>query len=205
MTPVASRYLIPPESLTRDQAARQHTSNIQALQRRIRLHTAEPDDGHTRRQLATLRRELADETELLASLRDGEYPHELADDAAPSLLPASPAGSTTTSLGEHMSTTGETYTHRSWLDWAEGCLGELGELNSALDGMCAQITADDGDQAQIEAIRGWQAQISDVSAAGQQMVEQVNTRQVPVGEAVAAAGGSENTPHKQYADEARSM
>ncbi|HEY3958515.1 MAG TPA: hypothetical protein VGM53_34560 [Streptosporangiaceae bacterium] len=101
--------------------------------------------------------------------------------------------------------TGETYTHRSWLDWATGCLDSLVTLRDNLDRMCAQIADDDGDQAQIEAIRSWQAQLGDTIDAGQQMVEQVNARQVPVGEAVATAGGSENTPHKQYADEARSM
>jgi hypothetical protein len=100
--------------------------------------------------------------------------------------------------------TGETYTHRSWLDWAAGCLDSLGALRDSLDRMCAQIATDDGDQAQIEAIRSWQAVIEDTIRAGRQMVEKVNARQVPVGEAVAAAGGSVNTPHKQYADEARS-
>ena len=100
-------------------------------------------------------------------------------------------------------TTGETYTHRSWLDWAETSMAELASLRDTLDQWCAQIAADDGDQAQIEAIRAWQAVISDTIGAGQQMVGQVNARQVPVGEAVAAAGGSANTPHKQYADDAR--
>jgi len=100
--------------------------------------------------------------------------------------------------------TGETYTHRAWLDWAETSIERLRDLWNSLDSMCAQIGADDGDQAQIAAIRAWQAEIEAVIASGRQMVADVNATQVPVGEAVAAAGGSANTPHKQYADEARS-
>jgi len=100
--------------------------------------------------------------------------------------------------------TGEITTHRSWLDWADTCLASLSGLQSSLDQMCAQIADDDGDQAQIEAIRSWQAVIGDTIADGHRMVDQVNATQVPVGEAVAAAGGSASTPHKQYADEARS-
>jgi hypothetical protein len=100
--------------------------------------------------------------------------------------------------------TGETTTHRQWLDWAETAIANLNALDDSLDQWCAQIAADEGDQAQIEAIRRWQTVIGDTVAAGKQMVEQVNARQLPVGEAVAAAGGSDNTPHKQYADEARS-
>jgi hypothetical protein len=98
---------------------------------------------------------------------------------------------------------GETYTHRAWLDWAESCLGKLAGLQQALDTMCASIEAADGDQAQADAIRTWQAHIADVEAEGRQMVDEVNARQLPVGEAVAAAGGPENTAHAEYADEAR--
>jgi hypothetical protein len=101
--------------------------------------------------------------------------------------------------------TGETYTHRAWLDWAETSIGGLQALSESLDAMCAQITSDEGDEAQVEAIRDWQAKIEDCIAAGRQMVENVNATQVPVGEAVAHAGGSANTPHKQYADEARTV
>jgi hypothetical protein len=192
-------------TLTGDQAARLHASNIRALRRRIRLYAAEPDDRHTRRQLASLRRELAYEIELLGCLQaDGDLPYELADDSIPTPLLALPAGSTPASLGEHMSTTGETYTHRAWLDWAETSLDNLSGLRDSLDQMCAQIAADDGDQAQIAAVRSWQAVIDDTVTGGRQMVEQVNARQVPVGESVASAGGSASTPHKQYADEVRS-
>jgi len=98
---------------------------------------------------------------------------------------------------------GETYTHRAWLDWASSCLDRLQALWDALDTMCAQIGADDGDQAQAESIRAWQAEIEGCQAQGRQMVDDVNARQLPVGDAVAAAGGPANTPHKQYADEAR--
>lgn len=101
-------------------------------------------------------------------------------------------------------TAGETYTHRQWLDWAEVSMQALEAANEAMDRMCAQIAADDGDQAQIDAIRTWQAEIEACTASGRRMVDDVNATQVPVGEAVAAAGGSANTPHKQYADEARS-
>jgi hypothetical protein len=98
---------------------------------------------------------------------------------------------------------GETYTHRAWLDWAEDCLAKLQALWNQLDEMCAQIASDDGDQAQIEALRSWQSAVEGVQADGRRMVDDVNARQLPVGDAVAAAGGSANTPHKQYADEAR--
>jgi hypothetical protein len=99
---------------------------------------------------------------------------------------------------------GETYTHAAWLNWAWECISQLRRLQSVLDSMAAQIGADDGDQAQAEAIRTWQAQITDVTDAGVRMVEDVNARQLPVGEAVAAAGGPANTAHAEYADEARS-
>jgi hypothetical protein len=99
---------------------------------------------------------------------------------------------------------GETYTHRAWLDWAGSCLGQLEALQNALDAMCAQIAADDGDQAQAGAIREWQAAVEGVQAEGRRMVDDVNARQLPVGEAVAAAGGPGSTPHAEYADEARS-
>jgi hypothetical protein len=100
--------------------------------------------------------------------------------------------------------TGETYTHKAWLDWAQNSIDLLDDLHSELDAWCAQIGADDGDQSQADAIRRWQAEIEGVAADGRRMVDGVNTTQVPVGEAVAAAGGSDNTPHKEYADEARS-
>jgi prefoldin subunit 5 len=99
--------------------------------------------------------------------------------------------------------TGETYTHRSWLDWAHNCSQTLEELHEQLDQMAHQIEDDNGDQAQADAIRQWQAEIETCVASGVAMVEEVNATQLPVGEAVAAAGGSDNTPHKQYADEAR--
>jgi hypothetical protein len=106
--------------------------------------------------------------------------------------------------GDNTASTGETYTHAAWLDWAGTCMNQLQGLWESLDAMCGFIAADDGDQAQIAAIRAWQAEIEAVIAAGHQMVAEVNATQVPVGEAVAAAGGSANTPHKQYADESRS-
>jgi hypothetical protein len=99
--------------------------------------------------------------------------------------------------------TGETVTHRAWNDWAQDGISRLEALVASLDVMAATIAADDGDQAQIAAIRDWQAQITDVAAAGRRMVADVNARQVPVGETVAAAGGPENTPNPEYADEAR--
>jgi ribosomal protein L37AE/L43A len=115
--------------------------------------------------------------------------------------PNSPSPMTT---GEAMTAvTGETTTHRAWLDWAETSLTGLADLNSQLDTWCAQITDDNGDQSQIDAIRRWQAEIGDVISEGRRMVDEVNATQMPVGEAVQAAGGSVNTPHKQYADEAR--
>lgn len=99
--------------------------------------------------------------------------------------------------------TGEIITHRGWSAWAQDAIGGLEALAASLDVMAATITADDGDQAQIAAIRDWQARILDVAAAGRRMVADVDARQVPVGEAVAAAGGPEDTPHPEYADEAR--
>lgn len=99
--------------------------------------------------------------------------------------------------------TGETLTHKAWTAWADDAVGELRRLAADLDKMAAAIAADDGDQAQIAAIRAWQAQIEDAASAGEAMLARVNARQIPVGEAVAAAGGPDNTPHKQYADEAR--
>jgi hypothetical protein len=98
---------------------------------------------------------------------------------------------------------GETRTHRAWLDWAESCLGQLAGLQQALSTMRAQITADDGDQAQACAVSTWQAAIGDVIAAGRRMVDDVADRQLPAGEAVAAAGGPAATPPRQYADETR--
>lgn len=100
--------------------------------------------------------------------------------------------------------TGETYTHAAWLQWADKSIEQLHALANMLDLMCAQIADDDGDQAQIASIRAWQAQVLEAAEAGRQMVETVNAKQVPVGEAVAQAGGADKTPHKQYADEARS-
>ena len=91
--------------------------------------------------------------------------------------------------------TGEIVTHRAWNAWAQDAVGSLEALASSLDVMAATIAADDGDQAQIAAIRDWQARILDVAAAGRRMVADVDARQVPVGEAVAATGGPENTPH----------
>ncbi|MGA2829783.1 MAG: hypothetical protein ABSF03_27150 [Streptosporangiaceae bacterium] len=99
---------------------------------------------------------------------------------------------------------GETFTHGAWVHWAEVCIDQLQGVWNSLEQMAAQITADDGDQAQVAVIYDCMAQIEGVIAEGRQMVEQVNATAIPVGEAVAAAGGSENTPHKQYADEARS-
>jgi hypothetical protein len=99
---------------------------------------------------------------------------------------------------------GETYTHRAWLGWAEDCMDQLQGLQGVLDAMCAQIAADDGDQAQAASIREWQAAIEGVQAEGRRMVDGVNAVQLPVGEAVAAAGGPANTAHAEYADEARS-
>ena len=123
------------------------------------------------------------------------------------ILPDRPSGTTPTTEGEHAMSnealTGETYTHRAWLDWAATCVGLLQALHQLIDGMAAQIGADDGDQAQIAAIRRWQSEIEAVITEGQRMICDVNAVQVPVGEAVASAGGSVNTPHKQYADEGR--
>ena len=99
--------------------------------------------------------------------------------------------------------TGESYTHRQWNTAAEQVLDNLRALLDALDAMCARVADDDGDQSQIAAIRSWMTQVEACVAQGGHLVAEVNTRQVPVGEAVAAAGGPENTPHKQYAGEAR--
>lgn len=99
--------------------------------------------------------------------------------------------------------TGEIVTHRAWTAWAQDAVGGLEALAASLDVMAATIAADDGDQAQITAIRDWQARILDVAAAGRRMAADVDARQVPVGEAVADGGGPENTPHPEYADEAR--
>jgi len=99
--------------------------------------------------------------------------------------------------------TGETTTYRAWTEWAEDAIGKLRDLYRQLDAMAAQIAADEGDQSQIESIRKWQEDIEAVISGGERMVAGVATTQVPVGEAVQAAGGSPNTPHKQYADEAR--
>jgi hypothetical protein len=128
----------------------------------------------------------------------------MADDPAAA---SPPSESSPVTNGGTMTTTenaGETYTHRAWLDWAETCMTQLGTLQNALDAMCAQIAADDGDQAQADAIREWQSAIEGVQAEGRRMVDGVNAVQLPVGEAVAAAGGPANTPHAEYADEARS-
>jgi hypothetical protein len=99
---------------------------------------------------------------------------------------------------------GETCTHRAWLDWAGSCLGQLEALQNSLDSMCAQIAADDGDQAQADALREWQAAIEAARAEGRRMAGDVNAVQLPVAEAIAAAGGPANTAHAEYADEARS-
>jgi len=181
--------------LTEDQAARLHASNIRVLRQRIREHDEAPGHGPGCDGADGLRQELADELELLERLQAGDcYPHALAGDTGHGPI---------TTEGTNMTTTGETLTHRGWLDWAGDCIGQLQDLYRALDTMAAQIAADGGDQAQITSIRNWQGVITDVVGSGQQMVEQVNSRQIPVGEAVAGAGGSENTPHKEYADEAR--
>jgi hypothetical protein len=107
--------------------------------------------------------------------------------------------------GDLMTTplTGETNTHAAWRAWAGACITRLQGLAGLLDTMAAQIEADNGDLSQVAAIRVFQAQITDLVASGIRMTDAVNETQVPVGEAVAAAGGPENTPHKQYADEAR--
>ena len=99
--------------------------------------------------------------------------------------------------------TGEATTYRGWLDWAETSIQGLQDLATDVESMCSQIAADDGDRAQLAALQSWHAQIIDTIANGQRMVTEVHARQVPVGEAVAAAGGSANTPHKEYADEGR--
>jgi|HubBroStandDraft_6_1064221.scaffolds.fasta_scaffold00231_8 hypothetical protein len=99
--------------------------------------------------------------------------------------------------------TGETTTYKAWTEWAEDGISKLQELYRQLDNMAATVSGDDGDAQQIEAIRRWQSDIEGAIAGGQQMLAGVATTQVPVGEAVQAAGGSANTPHKQYADEAR--
>jgi hypothetical protein len=99
--------------------------------------------------------------------------------------------------------TGEILTHREWNSWAQDAVGRLEALAASLDVMAATIAGDNGDQAQIASIRDWQVRLLDVAAAGRRMVADVDARQVPVGEAVAAAGGPENTPHPEYADEAR--
>jgi hypothetical protein len=124
---------------------------------------------------------------------------------APGTSTQSPAAATANggTVTSTTADTGETHTHRQWLNWAETSIAGLTALYEALDGMCAQIGADDGDQAQAAALRTWQAQIGDTAEAGRRMVDAVNAAQVPVGDAVAAAGGSAATPHKQYADEAR--
>jgi hypothetical protein len=98
---------------------------------------------------------------------------------------------------------GETNTHAAWLAWAGACITRLQQLRDLLDTMAAQVEADNGDLSQAAAIRVFQAEITDLVASGIRMTDTVNDTQVPVGEAVAAAGGPENTPHKQYADEAR--
>jgi hypothetical protein len=141
-------------------------------------HQAEADRDHA---TATTR---ADRTTQLLAARPGR--------AAP---PLNGAGMT--------AITGEVVTHRAWNAWAQNAVGGLEALAASLDVMTATIAADNGDQAQIAAIRGWQARILDVAAAGRRMVADVNARQVPVGEAVAAGGGPENTPNPEYADEAR--
>lgn len=102
-----------------------------------------------------------------------------------------------------MTATGETTTYKAWTEWADDAIGQLDGLHNELDTWCVQIAADDGDQSQLEAIRRWQSDIEAIATEGRQMVASVATTQVPVGEAVAAAGGSDNTPHKEYADEAR--
>jgi hypothetical protein len=119
------------------------------------------------------------------------------------ISPPAPPTTTGGTMTTETAPTGETYTHRAWLDWAQNSIDLLADLQSELDTWCAQIEADDGDKSQVDAIRRWQAEIEGVTSAGRRMVDEVNTTQLPVGEAVAAAGGSDNTPHKQYADEAR--
>lgn len=100
--------------------------------------------------------------------------------------------------------TGETYTHAAWVQWAEASVTRLTALHEQLDTMAAQVGDDDGDKAQIETIRAWQSEIEAVIASGRRMIDDTNATQRPVGEAVAQAGGPDNTPHKEYADEARS-
>lgn len=99
--------------------------------------------------------------------------------------------------------TGESYTHRAWVAGAGQVIGHLQGLWNALDSMAAQISADGGDQEQLNGIRSWQNAIEGCLAQGRALVAGVNAVQVPVGEAVAAAGGPDSAPNKEYAREAR--
>ncbi len=98
----------------------------------------------------------------------------------------------------------EAITHRGWLAACEAKQEVLAAIYGVLDTMAAHIAKDDGDRGQIAEIRAAQANIKDLQDEGEKLVDTVNATQVPVGEAYAGAGGTDNAPDKDYAAEARS-
>jgi fructose-specific component phosphotransferase system IIB-like protein len=113
--------------------------------------------------------------------------------------------------GDEMSTdvattgvTGESYTHRAWLTQAQAVLENLQQLQAAVDAQLAALTGQDAGESQLAGTREWLVLIGDAVAHGQRLIEEVDTAQRPVGEAVAGAGGvREVTKTKDYYAEGR--
>jgi hypothetical protein len=78
--PAGGPLTIPTWELTRDEAIDLHRDNIKAIDGEITRVDAGPDDEHTARALASLRRSRADEAELIELARCEQYPYQLKDD-----------------------------------------------------------------------------------------------------------------------------
>lgn len=97
-----------------------------------------------------------------------------------------------------MTPTGEAYTHRAWLVQAEAVMDTLAQLNAAADAMHASLAFHEAGQAQLAGVLRWQAAICDAMAAGRRLIDETERTQRPVGEAIAAAGGTAQVAAKSY-------
>lgn len=100
--------------------------------------------------------------------------------------------------------TGESYTHRAWLTQAQAVLGHLQQLQAAVDTQLAALTGQEAGETHIAGTQQWLVLIGDAVAYGTRLIDEVDTAQRPVGEAVAGAGGvREVTKTKDYYAEGR--
>lgn len=97
-----------------------------------------------------------------------------------------------------MATTGEAYTHRAWVIQAEAVMESLAALNAAADAMHASLVFNEAGQSQLDGVQRWQVAIADALATGTQLIAETDRSQRPVGEAIAAAGGTDEVAAKAY-------